>query len=126
MRSSMGTKAGGVSDAEDVTDGRVDPTRHAARAGQPDLCGFHPRAAARTNELPEARMWRLATEGEANLVLGNSELSLQRYEQALAGPPKPKPGQFTSTSQQALRIADQLGDEEIARRLLELFKTHQP
>ncbi len=83
-------------------------------------------AQAEKDELPQDRMWRLATEGEANLILGNIDTALERYEQAFEGPPKPKPWQFTSTSQQALRIADQLGDEQIAQGLLKLFEGRQP
>ncbi len=78
-------------------------------------------AQAEADERPQDRMWRLATEGEANLILGNTDSALERYAKAFEGPPKPKPWQFLSTSQQALRIADELGDEDIAQRLLELF-----
>ena len=82
-------------------------------------------ANAEKDELHRDRMWRLATEGEANLILGNIDTSLKRYDQALEGPPKPKPWQFTSTSQQALRIADELGDEQIAHDLLKLFEVRR-
>lgn len=78
-------------------------------------------AVARVDENSENRMWRLATEGEAYLILGDIDTSLKCYEQAFDGPPKPKPWQFLSTSQQALRIADQLGNEQIAKGLLTLF-----
>jgi hypothetical protein len=71
-------------------------------------------------------MWRVATEGEANLILGNIDTALECYKQAFEGPPKPKPWQFTSTSQQALRIADQLGNEQIAQGLLNLFAGRRP
>ncbi|GAB6908980.1 conserved hypothetical protein [Desulfosarcina cetonica] len=78
-------------------------------------------ANAEKEALPRERMWRLATEGEANLILRKIDIATQRFQSMLDGPPKPDPWQFTSTSQQALRIADQLGDEQLARTLLTLF-----
>ncbi len=83
-------------------------------------------ANAELNALPQDRVWRLATEGEAHLILGNIDIAMERYKQGFEGPPKPKPWQFASTSQQALRIADQLGDEQVARDLLTLFSGRQP
>jgi pimeloyl-ACP methyl ester carboxylesterase len=79
-------------------------------------------AKTRTDERPQDRMWRLATEGEAGLHLGATDTALERYAQALAGPPKPRPWQLTSIAQQALRTADELGDEAAARGLLDLFQ----
>ncbi len=73
------------------------------------------------NELPDDRMWRLATEGEANLILCHTDRALNCYKSALAGPSKPKPWQFTSTYQQALLIADTFVNEETAKSLLSLF-----
>lgn len=78
-------------------------------------------AKAKSNENAGDKLWRLATEGEANLILGNIDVALKRYDEAFDGPPKPRPWQFTSTAQQALLIADALGDEQIAERLLNLF-----
>ncbi len=83
-------------------------------------------ASAEREELPKERMWRLATEGEANLILGKIDIALQRYQSALEGPPKPDPWQFTSTSRQALLIADKFGDEQIAKALLSLFSGGRP
>jgi len=78
-------------------------------------------ALAKGDESANNRMWRLATEGEANLILENVDTALIQYRQALEGPPKPKPWQFLSTSQQGLRIADHLADNKIAESLLNLF-----
>ena len=83
-------------------------------------------ADAAMEELPKDRMWRLATEGEANLILGKIDIALERYQSALGGPSEPEPWEFTSTSQQALRIVDHLGDEKIAGALLTLFTRRQP
>ena len=80
---------------------------------------------AKPDRSPNDRMWRLATEGEANLILEKFDTALMRYRQALGGPPKPKPWQFLSTSQQGLRIADYLGDDQISESLLILFSGGQ-
>jgi pimeloyl-ACP methyl ester carboxylesterase len=77
-------------------------------------------AAAAPGESPGSRMWRLATEAEAHLILGEIDTAVERYKESLAA--QPKPWQLASTSQQALRIADELGDETIARRLLGAFE----
>lgn len=78
-------------------------------------------ADAQKNEHPGDRMWRLATEGEAYLILGNIDTALERYKQSFEGLPKPEPWQFTSTSQQALRVADEPGYEKMAQDLLKIF-----
>lgn len=76
---------------------------------------------ATDDELPQDRMWRLVTEAEAYLILGNIDTALERYRQALEGTPKPKPWQFLSTSRQAMLIVDNIGEEQDAERLVELF-----
>jgi len=78
------------------------------------------------NEFPDDRMWRLATEGEANLILRHADRALCCYKSMLDGPPKPKPWQFTSTCHQAFCIADKLGDEKIVKSLFNLFTGGQP
>jgi tetratricopeptide (TPR) repeat protein len=83
-------------------------------------------ADAQQTELPKDSMWRRATEGEANLILGNIDAAIECYTSALQGPPTPEPWQLTSTARQALFIADKPGDEQIARSLLKLFSGDQP
>jgi pimeloyl-ACP methyl ester carboxylesterase len=81
-------------------------------------------AAAKQKETSPASddsMWRRATEGEANLILGNVAVALERYAIALLGPPKPEPWQLTSSGWQACLIADKLRDAETASSLKKLF-----
>ncbi|RXK89234.1 alpha/beta hydrolase [Chlorobaculum sp. 24CR] len=78
------------------------------------------------NEKANDRLWRLATEGEANLILGKIDVARARYESMLKSTPTPEPWQLTSTAQQALLIADKLGDEQVAQSLLKLFSGDQP
>jgi hypothetical protein len=78
------------------------------------------------NKTSEDIMWRRASEGEAHLILGNSDTAIACYETALQGPPNPKPWQVASTAQQAKLIADKLGDEPLAQSLLKLFSGDQP
>ena len=83
----------------------------------------HCQAAAQV-ELPSGRIWRLATEGEANLILGNRKETLDRYRAAVES--KPKPWQLASMYGQALYNADALEDEEAARGLLDVFRETPP
>ncbi len=80
--------------------------------------------AAAQSELPSARVWGFATEGEANLILGKREAALERYQAAVAS--KPKPWQLASMYGQALYDADALEDEEAAKGLLEVFGEAPP
>jgi pimeloyl-ACP methyl ester carboxylesterase len=79
--------------------------------------------------------WRCATEGEANLVLGNTELALENYRAAIAMQPSPR--ELSSMFQQAYHVADVLyppaadGSDPMAGRLDALFRptdgaTHPP
>jgi pimeloyl-ACP methyl ester carboxylesterase len=87
---------------------------------------LHHCAEVKQNEQSEDIMWRRATEGEAHLILGDTDTAIECYTNALQGSPKPKPWQLASTAQQALLIADKLGDENAARSLLKLFSGDQP
>jgi tetratricopeptide (TPR) repeat protein len=70
--------------------------------------------------------WRLATEGEANLILGHPDVALERYRAAIALQPRPR--ELSSMFQQAYHIADVLyppaadGSDPMAERLDELFR----
>jgi len=83
-------------------------------------------AYAEKNEKAKDRLWRRATEGEANLILGKIDVARAHYESMLKSTPTPEPWQLTSTARQALCIADQLGDEALAQSLLQLFSGDQP
>jgi len=67
-------------------------------------------------------MWRLATEGEANLLLGNIDLAMDGYRSAVACNPSPKPREYDSMFQQSVRVASLLGNESAADRLQEIFR----
>lgn len=65
-------------------------------------------------------LWRIATEGEAKLILGETVVALQHYRDALALGPAPR--EIMSMFQQALRLADLAGDEEAAIGLTALYR----
>jgi pimeloyl-ACP methyl ester carboxylesterase len=75
-------------------------------------------------------MWRAATEGEANLILGEPEVALQHYRDAIAMQPTPR--QLSSMFQQAYHIADILyppkpdGTDPMAEKLDGLFRPKDP
>jgi tetratricopeptide (TPR) repeat protein len=77
----------------------------------------HCSAAAKTEVSPDA--WRLATEGEANLLLGDFPKALQLYREAIAT--KPDPWQLESMYMQALETARQLQSKQIAADLAQTF-----
>ena len=64
-------------------------------------------------------VWRQATEGEANLYLGNTAASLDSYTRAAAMPLQP--WQAASIYQQAIRAADLMGEEQLGEKLKALF-----
>ncbi len=64
-------------------------------------------------------MWRVATEGEAFLYLGDSRKALDAYRRALAM--QPQRWQMMSAGQQAYRIAAKLGDQPLQEELQTLF-----
>jgi tetratricopeptide (TPR) repeat protein len=64
--------------------------------------------------------WRLATEGEAHLILGNTEGALASYQAAVAINPTPR--ELDSMYQQAIHIASLRGDEQTADHLSLIFR----
>ena len=64
-------------------------------------------------------VWRRATEGEANLYLGNTAAAVDAYHRAFAL--NPEPWQATSIYQQAFRAADLVGEEDLALQLKAMF-----
>ncbi len=64
--------------------------------------------------------WRLATEGEANLYLGNTQAALDNYQAAVAL--NPNPWEIASMYQQAVLVLGLLDDENTAKRLDEIFR----
>ena len=77
----------------------------------------HCSAAAKAEVSPDA--WRLATEGEANLLLGDFPQALQLYQEAIAT--KPDPWQLESMYMQALETARQLKSKQVAADLAQAF-----
>jgi MinD-like ATPase involved in chromosome partitioning or flagellar assembly/pimeloyl-ACP methyl ester carboxylesterase len=65
-------------------------------------------------------LWSAATEGEASLILGQTDRALSCYQKAIDYSPEPR--QVDSMYQQAARIADLIGDEEALRSLPVLFQ----
>ncbi|MBD0305703.1 MAG: alpha/beta hydrolase, partial [Nitrospiraceae bacterium] len=62
------------------------------------------------------KKWRLATQGEAHLILGDFDIALDDYRQAAAEMPSARERESTFT--QALRVADLVGaDERVMTRL---------
>jgi len=68
----------------------------------------------------DAGMWRSATEGEANLYLGNFDAALESYKAALAADPQPR--QVESMYAQAGAIAERLGDAQLEANIEALFR----
>jgi pimeloyl-ACP methyl ester carboxylesterase len=68
-------------------------------------------------------LWKTAAEGEANLILGQTVLALDRYRRALTLHPKPR--EIASMFQQALRLADLMGDDAASLQLTALYSGQQ-
>ena len=64
--------------------------------------------------------WRLATEGEANLLLGRIDAAMDHYQAAINNNPSPR--QLDSMFQQAVRVASLVGNEGAADRLQKIFR----
>lgn len=64
--------------------------------------------------------WRLATEGEARLMLGETDGAIESYQQAVQA--RPTPRELCSMYQQAIRIATLVGDKSAAERLEAIFR----
>jgi pimeloyl-ACP methyl ester carboxylesterase len=71
-------------------------------------------------EAARRNRWRLATEGDANLILGETEKAMAGYRGALALDPSPR--EIDSMFQQALRLADLLENDEAAKQLTALYQ----
>jgi pimeloyl-ACP methyl ester carboxylesterase len=69
-----------------------------------------------------APLWRLATEGEANLLLGETDLAIAKYRETITNQPQPKPRQLDSMFQQAIRVVSLLDAVHAADRLRALFR----
>jgi len=68
----------------------------------------------------KADKWRLATEGEANLLLGKVDAAMDSYQAAVNSNPSPR--QLDSMFQQAVRVASLVGNEAAADRLQKIFR----
>ena len=79
--------------------------------------GEHCSAAAQVEISPDP--WRLATQGEADFLLGNFRPALQSYREAIAI--APDPWQLESMYRQALETARQLKSKQAAEDLAFLF-----
>jgi tetratricopeptide (TPR) repeat protein len=77
----------------------------------------HCSAAARTETNPDA--WRLATEAEANLLIGNFREAIELYCDAIAT--QPDPWQIESMYMQALETVRQLKNKQVAADLAQTF-----
>jgi len=68
----------------------------------------------------KADKWRLASEGEANLLLGKIDAAMDSYQAAININPSPR--QLDSMFQQAVRVASLVGNEAAADRLQRIFR----
>ncbi len=71
----------------------------------------------------EDSIWKSATEGEANLYLGNEEEAILGYQAALDR--RPSPRQITSMFQQAIRVAEIQDNDAMADRLRAVFRENE-
>lgn len=67
----------------------------------------------------EPSKWRYATEGEAYLILGDTNAAIESYESYVSENPRPR--ELESTYQQAKKIVDLLGNKNAAARLDKVF-----
>jgi tetratricopeptide (TPR) repeat protein/cellulose biosynthesis protein BcsQ len=68
----------------------------------------------------EPHYWRFATEGDAHLLLGETEAAMENYQKVLEQEPPPR--DIESVYQQAVKVADLLGDRAAAAQLDEIFR----
>lgn len=80
----------------------------------------HCRKAVDDGEIPKNKKWRLATEGEARLLLGETEAATKSYREAVDT--KPAPRELDSMYQQAVLVAACIGDELTAKKLESIFR----
>jgi len=69
----------------------------------------------------QADYWRAATEGEAHLLLRETDTAIACYERAINATPAPSPRELDSMYKQAIRVASILGDESAGNRLVKVF-----
>jgi len=67
-------------------------------------------------------MWRHATEGEAQLILGKPSAAIESYRSAVRFDPAPTPRELDSMYQQAIYTVGLIGSQATARKLEELFR----
>ncbi len=64
--------------------------------------------------------WRLATEGETRLILGETDAAIDSYRQAVRA--RTKPWELSSMYQQAIRVASLVGDYSAGELLQTIFR----
>jgi tetratricopeptide (TPR) repeat protein len=79
-------------------------------------------AEAVETELPPDRKWRLATEGEARLILGEFDDAVEGYRRALSSDPPPEPREIDSMYHQATLLLAKVGTQRLAERLEAVFR----
>jgi hypothetical protein len=77
---------------------------------------------AEANELAPDRKWRLATQGEALLVLGQKERAYICYSQAADPALEAAPRELKSMYQQAICLSRLIGDQSMRRELTRIFR----
>jgi hypothetical protein len=92
----------------------------AARARATEVLDFCKQA--QSNELTGDRKWRLATQGEALLVLGNAEQAYAHYIQAADPAFEAAPRELESMYQQAIYLSRLIGDQSMRRELTRIFR----
>jgi tetratricopeptide (TPR) repeat protein len=90
-----------------------------AYGGDANECRAHAQRALTHTAKAADDVWRRATEGEANLYLGNTAAAADAYQRAFAL--KPEPWQATSIYQQAFRAADLVAEDDLAAQLKAMF-----
>lgn len=78
--------------------------------------------AAQAGERPRDRKWRLATEAEAHLILGNPGAACDLYRQAVNPTEGASPREMASMFQQAMALARTVGDQTPRRLLTHIFR----
>lgn len=66
--------------------------------------------------------WRLATEGEAYLILGETDVAIARYREAVCTQPTPTSRELDSMYQQAVLVVGLVGDKSTADQLDAIFR----
>jgi pimeloyl-ACP methyl ester carboxylesterase len=92
----------------------------AARARATEVLDFCKQA--QSNELAGDRKWRLATQGEALLVLGDAEQAYAHYVQAADPAFEAAPRELESMYQQAIYLSRLIGDQSMRRELTRIFR----